>query len=101
MIISGGGIEFDSDNPYSVAENGNREVQYASKDAMIAAILRKYPPEDVEDISATGAVGSFGVQEQIEATNNDSRVITHKPLKYMNSKNNGSAMHSISPRSRE
>ena len=39
------GIDFDKDSPYTVAENGNRKVQYASKAELMDKIARKYMPE--------------------------------------------------------
>ena len=41
------GITFDESNPYTVRENGNREIAYASKAALQAAILAKYPPKQI------------------------------------------------------
>ncbi len=38
------GIEFDNDHPYIVPEKDYSAICYASKDALTAAILRKYPP---------------------------------------------------------
>lgn len=39
------GIEFDENNPYTVKNNGNRQIQYASKQELFDAIVRKYHPE--------------------------------------------------------
>ena len=43
------GIEFDENNPYTVTENGNREVKYAEKEELIKEIKKKYHPELLED----------------------------------------------------
>jgi len=39
------GIDFEKNNPYTVAENGNRKVQYAGKAELMDKIARKYMPE--------------------------------------------------------
>ena len=41
------GISFDEAHPYTVPENGNREIHYASKDELQAAIIMKYPPKQL------------------------------------------------------
>ena len=43
------GITFDEKNPYTVPENGNREIHYASKTELRGAILAKYPPQQRKD----------------------------------------------------
>lgn len=44
------GITFDEEHPYTIAENGNREVKYASKDEIIDGIKNKYPKALPENI---------------------------------------------------
>lgn len=39
------GIEFNEDEPYTVADNGNREVKYADKKEIIDGIVKKYHPD--------------------------------------------------------
>ncbi len=39
------GIEFDEKNPYTVADNGGRQVEYAEKQEIIDGIIAKYRPE--------------------------------------------------------
>ena len=36
------GIKFSEDKPYTVADNGNREVKYAEKKEIIDGIVKKY-----------------------------------------------------------
>ena len=36
------GIKFDENNPYTVPENSNRIVRYASKDELLERIIEKY-----------------------------------------------------------
>lgn len=57
------GITFDEKHPYVVAENGNREIAYASKAELQAAILAKYPPKQLTDGGYAGS--AEGVQSQI------------------------------------
>lgn len=46
------GIEFDDEHPYTVPDQGNREVKYADKKEIQDGILEKYPPEWKEETSA-------------------------------------------------
>ncbi len=39
------GIKFNEDEPYTVADNGNREVKYADKKEIIDGIVQKYHPD--------------------------------------------------------
>lgn len=68
------GIEFDKDHPYTVAENGNRKVQYANKAELMDGIIRKYHPEALLEGDITGEGGGMAEPEQTEAKN-------HQPLK--------------------
>ncbi len=43
------GILFDANNPYTVKENGNRKVEYADKQSIIDAIVKRYHPEYLEE----------------------------------------------------
>ena len=39
------GIRFDENNPYTVADNGSRKVEYADKKEIMDGIIEKYHPE--------------------------------------------------------
>ena len=55
------GIDFEE--PYEMAEQGNREVKYANKNELIDEIIRKYHPEwtdAVEDDESTNTASSGG-----------------------------------------
>ena len=76
------GIEFDEDNPYTVEDNGNRKVEYASRKELLKAILLKHHPEDYEKYfpSDIGDGGGVGMVESIshkpatsEPVSNDSK----------------------------
>ena len=43
------GIEFDDEHPYTVPDQGNREVKYADKKEIQDGILEKYPPQWTEE----------------------------------------------------
>lgn len=61
------GIDFEE--PYSMIEQGNREVKYANKNELIDEIIRKYHPEwtdEVEDDESTNTASSGG-QNHIKA----------------------------------
>ena len=58
------GIEFDENNPYTVAENGNRKVWYANKKELTEAILRKYHLGSVRGVPY--GEDSGGIREQTE-----------------------------------
>lgn len=76
------GIEFDEDNPYTVEDNGNRKVEYASRRELLKAILLKHHPEDYEKYfpSDVGDGGGVGMVESMnhkpatsEPVSNDSK----------------------------
>lgn len=80
------GIEFDKDHPYTVAENGNRKVQYANKAELMDGIVRKYHPEALLEGDVTGGGSEMEEPKQTEAKNhqppksNRSRSRQPKPL---------------------
>ena len=67
------GIEFDKDNPYTVPDQGNREVKYADKKEIQDGILEKYPPEWKEETPAPGSSDSGGQAEQDSPKNESQR----------------------------
>lgn len=80
------GIKFDKDHPYTVAENGNRKVQYAHKAELMDGIVKKYHPEALLEGDASGEGGEMAEPKQAEAKNhqppkrNTSRSRQPKPL---------------------
>lgn len=80
------GIEFDKDHPYTVAENGNRKVQYANKAELMDGIVRKYHPEALLEGDVTAGGSEMEEPKQTEAKNhqppksNRSRSRQPKPL---------------------
>lgn len=59
------GIKFNEDEPYSVADNGNREVKYADKKEIIDGIVKKYHPDWLQK-QETNDGGSGGTESQEE-----------------------------------
>ena len=80
------GIEFDKDHPYTVAENGNRKVQYANKAELMDGIVKKYHPEALLEGDVSGEGGEMAEPKLTEAKNhqppksNRSRSRQPKPL---------------------
>ena len=80
------GIEFDKDHPYTVAENGNRRVQYANKAELMDGIVKKYHPEVLLEGDVAGEGGEMAEPKQAESKNhqppksNRSRSRQPKPL---------------------
>lgn len=78
--------DFLHDHPYTVAENGNRKVQYANKAELMDGIVRKYHPEALLEGDITGGGGEMEEPKQTEAKNhqppksNRSRSRQPKPL---------------------
>lgn len=57
------GIKFNEDKPYTVADNGNREVKYADKKEIIDGIVQKYHSDWLQK-QDTNDGGSGGTESQ-------------------------------------
>jgi len=65
------GITFDEKNPYTVKENANRRVKYASRQELEDAVIAMYPPAPTS-IPSNGTSGnSLGGMEQTESQSNE------------------------------
>ena len=64
------GIEFNDEHPYTVPDQGNREVRYADKKEIQDGILEKYPPEWKEETPAPSDADG-GSQVQQASPNNE------------------------------
>jgi len=62
------GIVFDKDKPYTVSENGNRTVEYADKKELTEAIMKKYAPELLGDMSEASDKAAGGVSQPVQVT---------------------------------
>lgn len=58
------GIHFDEEHPYTVSDQGNREVKYASKKDITDGIIKKYHPELLEPAAPPNDESSSGGQNQ-------------------------------------
>lgn len=77
------GIEFDENNPYSVEENADRKVKYASMNELEFAILWKYHPEEFADPTAAGKKGG-GISAMVQTESQ-----MHEPQRNPKGKNGG------------
>lgn len=62
-----GCIEFDEKHPYSVAEHGNRKVEYAEKKGIQDGIMKKYHPQEYAELQEADKASASGGQDQAEA----------------------------------
>ena len=85
------GIKFNEDKPYTVADNGNREVKYADKKDIIDGIVQKYHPDWLQK-QDTNDRESGGTKSQKE-----NYVREHSPT---NKKKNGGQINSTPPNRR-
>ncbi|WP_320982418.1 VirD4-like conjugal transfer protein, CD1115 family [Parabacteroides goldsteinii] len=90
------GIKFDKDNPYTVEDNGGREVVYAEKKEIMDGIVQKYhadwlikeePPTDGES-----AGGDINGENQTESQSNESQ---QTPPNKPKNKNNGGGQGTV------
>lgn len=58
------GIHFDEEHPYTVSDQGNRKVKYASKKDITDGIIKKYHPELLEPSAPPNDESSSGGQNQ-------------------------------------
>ena len=65
------GIHFDKDNPYTVTDNGGREVEYAEKQEIIEGIMKKYRKKEYEEMKEAEAAAAAGGQDQAESQSNE------------------------------
>ena len=61
------GIEFDEKHPYSVAEHGNRKVEYAEKKEIQDGIMKKYHPQEYAELQEADKAAASSGQDQAEA----------------------------------
>lgn len=81
-------IKFNDDKPYTVEDNGNREVKYADKKDIIDGIVQKYHPDWLQK-QDTNDSESGGTKSQKE-----NYVREHSPA---NKKKNGGQINSTPP----
>lgn len=67
------GIEFNKDKPYTVEDNGGREVVYAEKKEIMDGIVQKYHPEWLIKEEPPTDSESAGGENQTESKSNEPR----------------------------
>ncbi len=89
------GIKFDEKNPYTVADNGGRVVEYAEKKEIQDGIIRKYHPDwIINDKPATEGGSDVGGQDQAESPSHEPQ---QSPPKKPGDKKSGGGMNPVPP----
>ena len=65
------GIKFNENEPYTVADNGNREVEYANKGEIIDGIVQKYHSDWLLQEETSEKADSAGDKNQAESQNHE------------------------------
>lgn len=86
------GIHFDEDHPYTVADQGNREVKYASKKDITDGIIKKYHPELLEPAAPPNDDSFSGGQNQQMTEHHQPALIKKNDEK---DKNGGTALQTV------
>lgn len=68
-------IEFDEKNPYVVPEHGNRQVAYAERKDLMDALVKKYNPDWLEEVTVVADPPAGGMQ-QVESP------VHHQPVRH-------------------
>lgn len=91
------GIKFNENKPYTVVDNGNREVKYAEKSEITDGIVQKYHPEWLIE----GAANSEGTGGEISAESQSHEPQRTPPKKPAGKKNGGNGMKPVPPNRRQ
>ena len=86
------GIHFDEDHPYTVSDQGNRKVAYASKKDITDGIIKKYHPELLEPAASPDDEPSSGGQNQQMTEHHQPASIKKNDEK---DKNGGTALQTV------
>ena len=94
------GITFNEDEPYTVTDNGNREVEYAEKSEIIDGIVQKYHSEWLLQEETSEKADSASGQNQAESQCHEPQ---RKPQKKSKNKNKGgkTVLESVPPSRRK
>lgn len=88
------GIEFNKDKPYTVEDNGGREVVYAEKKEIMDGIVQKYHSEWLMEEPQTDTE-SAGGENQTESKNHTPQ--RTPPNNQKNKNNGGTVVESVPP----
>ena len=86
------GIHFDEEHPYTVSDQGNRKVAYASKKDVTDGIIKKYHPELLEPAVPPNDESSSGGQNQQMTEHHQPASIKKNDEK---DKNGGTALQTV------
>ena len=86
------GIHFDEEHPYTVSDQGNREVKYASKKDITDGIIKKYHPELLEPATPSNDESSSDGQNQQMTEHHQPASMEKNDGK---DKNGGTALHPV------
>ena len=86
------GIHFDEEHPYTVSDQGNRKVAYASKKDVTDGIIKKYHPELLEPAVPPNDESSSGGQNQQMTEHHQPASMEKNDGK---DKNGGTALHTV------
>lgn len=86
------GIHFDEEHPYTVSDQGNRMVKYASKKDITDDIIKKYHPELLEPATLPNDESSSGGQNQQMTEHHQPASIKKNDEK---DKNGGTALQTV------
>ena len=86
------GIHFDEEHPYTVSDQGNREVKYASKKDITDGIIKKYHPELLEPAAPPNDESFSGGQNQQMTEHHQPASIKKNDEK---DKNGGTALQTV------
>lgn len=86
------GIHFDEEHPYTVSDQGNRKVAYASKKDITDGIIKKYHPELLEPAAPPDDETPSGGQNQQMTEHHQPASMEKNEGK---NKNGGTALHPI------
>ena len=92
-------IKFNEDEPYTVTDNGGREVEYAEKQEIIDGIVEKYHSDWLTQAESPENADSADGQNQAESQNYESQ--RTPPKKQSGKKNGGNGMKPVPPSRRQ
>ena len=94
------GIEFDKDKPYTVEDNGGREVEYAEKQEIIDGIVQKYHADWLIQEETPENADSAGGQNQAESQSHEPQQTPPKKQAGKKNGGKGSGMRPVAPNNR-
>lgn len=94
------GIKFNEDKPYTIEDNGGREVEYAEKKEIIDGIVQKYHADWLTQEETSEKADSAGGQNQAKSQSHDpQRTPPQNPTGKKNG-DKGSGMRPVAPNNR-